>query len=70
MKYKKQATEEQDQSELLTVHEVASQLRVDDTTCRRWIKSGALEAVKLPHHGKRQGYRIRRSTLDELLNPA
>lgn len=54
-------------SELLTVHEIAQALRVDDTTCRRWIKSGALEAISLPHNGKRQAYRIRRATLDALL---
>ena len=52
---------------LLTIHEVARHLRVDDTTARRWIKNGALEAVILPHLGKRQGYRVRKSTLDALL---
>lgn len=56
-------------SELLTVREVARQLRVDDTTVRRWIKSGALDAVALPHSGKRCGYRVRRHTLDALFNP-
>lgn len=55
--------------ELLTVHEIAQATRVDDTTVRRWIKSGALEAVSLPHVGKRQAYRIKRATLDNLLNP-
>ncbi len=54
--------------ELLTVREVARRLRVDDTTVRRWIKSGALEAITLPHRGKRQAYRIKRSTLEALLN--
>jgi len=53
--------------ELLTVHEVAEALRVDDTTVRRWIKSGALEAISLPHANKRQAYRIKRSTLDTLM---
>ena len=53
---------------LLTVHEVARGLRVDDTTVRRWIKSGALEAVTLPHQGKRQVYRIKKSTFDALLS--
>lgn len=53
--------------DLLTVREVARRLRVDDTTVRRWIKSGALEAVTLPHRGKRQAYRIKKSTLDKLL---
>lgn len=53
---------------LLTVREVAKQLRVDDTTVRRWIKSGALEAVTLPHRGKRQAYRIRKKSLENILD--
>ncbi|MFL5628734.1 MAG: helix-turn-helix domain-containing protein [Ktedonobacteraceae bacterium] len=53
--------------ELLTIREVARRLRVDDTTVRRWVKNGTLEAVTLPHRGKRQAYRIRKSTLDTLL---
>ncbi len=56
-----------DDAELLTVHEVAKQLRVDDTTVRRWIKNGVLQAITLPHRGARQAYRIRRSTLNALL---
>ncbi len=52
---------------LLTVGEVARQLRVDTTTVRRWIVSGTLEAVILPHRGKRHGYRIRQSTLNQIL---
>lgn len=59
-----------DDAELLTVHEVAKQLRVDDTTVRRWIKNGVLEAITLPHRGARQAYRIRRATLDALLAPS
>ena len=55
--------------QLLTVEEVARRLRVDETTVRRWIKSGTLEAITLPHRGKRQAYRIRQSTLDAILNP-
>jgi excisionase family DNA binding protein len=58
----------QDKADLLTVREVAEQLRVDDTTVRRWIKGGVLEAVPLPHRGLRQAYRIRRSTLETLLS--
>jgi excisionase family DNA binding protein len=54
--------------DLLTVHEVANHLRVDDTTVRRWIKAGAMDAIMLPHKGKRQGYRVRQSTLDALLS--
>lgn len=60
----------EDQEELLTVREVARRLRVDDTTVRRWIKNGSLEAITLPHRGKRQAYRVKKSTMDKLLqNP-
>ena len=58
-----------DEGDLLTVREVAKQLRVDDTTVRRWIKNGVLEAITLPHRGARQAYRIRKSTLEHLLAP-
>jgi len=61
------AMAEEQREELLTVHEVAQRLRVDDTTVRRWIKSGAMEAVALPHRGKRQAYRVKKTTLDTLL---
>jgi len=54
-------------SDLLTVSEVARILRVDDTTVRRWVKQGALEAVVLPHVNARQAYRIKRETLDRVL---
>jgi len=57
----------EEMDELLTVHEVARRLRVDDTTVRRWIKSGALPAITLPHKGRRQAYRVKKSTLDALL---
>ena len=53
--------------DLLTVHEVAKRLRVDDTTVRRWIKNGVLSAITLPHSGKRHGYRIRQADLDTVL---
>ena len=54
-------------SELLTVPEVARILRVADTTVRRWVKQGTLEAVVLPHLHSRQVVRIKRETLDHLL---
>ena len=54
-------------SELMTEKEVADILRVDDTTVRRWVKQGALEAVILPHKNERQAYRIRREILDKIL---
>lgn len=58
---------EEQREDLLTVHEVARRLRVDDTTVRRWIKSGAMDAIALPHQGKRQAYRVKKTTLDSLL---
>lgn len=54
---------------LLTVSEVARRLRVDATTVRRWISQGSLHAIALPHQGKRQVYRIRQRTLEQLLHP-
>ncbi|HEX3641641.1 MAG TPA: helix-turn-helix domain-containing protein [Ktedonobacteraceae bacterium] len=45
-------------------------MRVDDTTVRRWIKNGVLEAVSLPHSGKRESYRIKRSTVEAILSKA
>jgi excisionase family DNA binding protein len=58
----------EDLEELLTVREVARRLRVDDTTVRRWIKNGSLEAITLPHRGRRQAYRVKKSTMDKLLS--
>ena len=58
---------EENYDELLTVHEVARRLRVDDTTVRRWIKSGSLDAVTLPHKAKRQAYRVKQSTINAML---
>lgn len=55
------------ETELLTVSEVAETLRVDGTTVRRWVKQGILEAVVLPHARTRRGYRIKRETLNRLL---
>ena len=54
-------------AELLTVSEVARILRVDDTTVRRWVKQGVLEAVVLPHANTRAAYRIKRETLNKVL---
>lgn len=54
--------------DLLTVSEVGDVLRVDDTTIRRWIKNGAIDAIVLPHVNERQAYRVKRSTLDAIIN--
>jgi hypothetical protein len=56
-------------SELLTVREVARIFRVDDTTVRRWIKQGVLEAVPLPHVSNRVAHRVFRRTVDNVINP-
>jgi excisionase family DNA binding protein len=61
-------TDNEGENDLLTVHEVAKTLRVDDTTVRRWITQGALEAVTLPHKGDRQAYRIKRAALNKVLS--
>ncbi len=53
--------------DLLTAREVAEILRVDETTVRRWVKSGVLEAETLPWGEKRQSHRIKRVTMDKLL---
>lgn len=60
----------QTKSELLTVHEVAEILRVDDTTVRRWIKAGTFEAIRLPKRGDRESFRIKRETVDDLFETA
>ena len=54
-------------TELFTVHEMAEALRVDDTTVRRWIKSGALQAVRFPRTSKRESYRVRQKTIEKRL---
>ncbi len=56
-------------SDLLTTHEVAKILRVDTTTVRRWIKTGVLDAVALPHVNERMAYRVKRSELQKILSP-
>ena len=54
--------------DLLTVSEVADILRVYSTTVRRWVKNGVLEAVSLLHAKKRQSYRTKRKTVEDLLS--
>lgn len=50
------ATMSDDETRLLTVAEVADQLRVGPPTVLRWIREGKLVAVRLG--GPRTGYRI------------
>jgi excisionase family DNA binding protein len=40
----------------LTVPEVAAQLRINEETVRRWLRSGRLKGVRIG--GPRAGYRI------------
>ena len=54
-------------SESLTASEVARILRVDETTVRRWVKGGVLEAEIVSQSEKRQSIRIKRETLDRVL---
>jgi excisionase family DNA binding protein len=49
--------------ELKTVREIAQHYRVDDTTVRRWIKNGVLEAITLPNRGRRKAYRVKPSAI-------
>ena len=50
--------------ELLDVEKVAEELGVHVDTVRKWIREKQLRAIKL---GRRGGYRVRRSALDEFL---
>ncbi len=50
------------QSDMLTVEEVAKELRVDAKTVRRWIQRGELIAIDVGRE-----YRIRRSDLDDFI---
>jgi len=51
----------------LTVQEVATILRVNDCTVRRWVASGKLEAIQLPSNsGGRRKFRILRSSFVSL----
>lgn len=63
----KPVVEKATEDQLLTVLEVASILRVDDSTVKRWIRQGALEAVMLPHTSTRTKYRIRKATVDAII---
>ena len=47
---------------MLTVEEVAKELRVDQKTVRRWIQRGELVAIDIG-----RDYRIRRSALDDFM---
>ncbi len=48
--------------EVLTVKDIAKQLRVSEKTVRNWIAAGDLAAFDLGH-----GYRIKRNDYDDFL---
>ena len=55
---------EEESTQLMTVQEVARELRVHDTTVRRWIYAGTLRNVfGLPGQKNRITWRIPRSSL-------
>jgi excisionase family DNA binding protein len=49
--------------EILTVDEIAEELRLTSQTIRNWIKSGLLPAAQVRHV-----YRVRREDLDAMLS--
>lgn len=51
-----------EQTEWLTVQEVAELFRVNEETVRRWVRRGELPVLELG--AGRAGYRIRRSDVD------
>jgi excisionase family DNA binding protein len=50
------------EEKVYTVKEVASQLRVDTKTVRKWIRSGELTAIDIGGE-----YRVRQSALDDFI---
>jgi excisionase family DNA binding protein len=49
-------------SQLLTVEQVAEEFQLTSQTIRNWIKSGALQAVRIGHV-----YRMTREDVDEMM---
>jgi excisionase family DNA binding protein len=54
--------------QLLTVNEVAAQLRIKPETVRRWLRAGKIRGA-LPG-GDKMGYRIAEGEVTRLLNTA
>jgi excisionase family DNA binding protein len=52
---------------LLTVHEVALRMRVCSKTVHRWIESGRLRAIYLPHTSERRFARIHADDLADFI---
>ena len=58
------AREETPAGALLTVREVALELKVTEPTVREWIKSGELSARRLGGRGQKRLLRVTRESLD------
>lgn len=58
--------EQQGLKDVMTVHEVARQLRVSDSTIRRMIIDGRIEGIALCS-GSRKTYRVERAKFLEML---
>jgi excisionase family DNA binding protein len=54
-----------EETELLTVEQVAAKLQTTPTTIRRWLRAGKLRGVRLG--GTRLGWRIRQSEIDRFM---
>ena len=52
--------------DLMTMREVARQLRMDEATVRRWAHSGIIDVIRLPQAGPNVRYRMRRTAFDAL----
>lgn len=57
------------EQEYFTTSEIAKRLRVDDSTVRRWIRTGALEAVTILE-GRRNRHRIRKAAIEAIETPS
>ena len=53
------------EQEYFTPRDIAKRFRVDDSTVRRWIRTGALDAETI-RLGKRNRHRIRKATIETL----
>lgn len=53
------------EDELLTVAQIAAELKASEYTVRRWIKAGQLHAI-MPG-GTKLGYRVKRSEVERFL---
>ena len=51
------------EQQLLTVEQIASEFQLTSQTIRNWIKSGALQAVKVGHV-----YRVKREDVDTMMD--